>query len=233
MATIKARAIVLAETTRGEADKQLVLLAKDIGKITVYAKGAKNPKSKFAASGSAFCYGDFMLFQGANFLSVTQIDLIKNFGASFDTIDKLMYGAYFLEIADKAIMPEQQSNAEMLLLLKALTALQKGDGKRADNEKKISAAFSLKFLDLIGLRPDIADCQSALPAGTAMNEDVKKAITYILGTEDFDRTFMFTAQKLAIAQLNGIAELLVQKNLESVSKSLSIIKKSDDFLARL
>ena len=46
--------VVLRETPLGETGKRLVVLAKDLGKITVSAKGAKSAKSRLSAPSQMF-----------------------------------------------------------------------------------------------------------------------------------------------------------------------------------
>ena len=54
MAEEKFDGVVLRETPLGETGKRLVVLAKDLGKITVSAKAPKAPKATFRHQASFF-----------------------------------------------------------------------------------------------------------------------------------------------------------------------------------
>lgn len=242
MSTTKARAIVIKEKSIGESNKSLTLFAKDIGKITVTARGAKKQKSKFLHGAQAFCYCDFVLYRGGGFLSVNQIDLIRNFAADYDDIFKLSYGAYFLELIDRTVMFEQEANDIMLLLLKALQRLEK-----SSNPKKISAAFQIKLFDMLGFTPDTthcAVCGREIPNGclyfsrinqfvcdycvdaTAFqtSESVTEPIRYVCAQQSLSRIFLFRLNPRVLDELHRILESIAQSQLEVRGYSLELIK---------
>lgn len=43
----KIRGIIIRENFSGDADKYLIVFAKDIGKLSIFAKGARNTKASF------------------------------------------------------------------------------------------------------------------------------------------------------------------------------------------
>ena len=54
-----ARGLVLSERTVGDWDKSLVLLCEGIGKISVWAKGAKRVKSPLLGASALFTFGSY------------------------------------------------------------------------------------------------------------------------------------------------------------------------------
>ena len=52
MGTEKLRGIVIREQVKGESNKQIVLLAKGVGRVVLSARGARNAKSKLLAARS-------------------------------------------------------------------------------------------------------------------------------------------------------------------------------------
>ena len=56
--------MVLQSSPVGEKDLRLVLLTAERGRITVFARGAKNPKSPLIAGSRPFSFGQFRLHEG-------------------------------------------------------------------------------------------------------------------------------------------------------------------------
>ena len=165
MKPFKARGIVLRENPAGESDKYVDLLLKGIGKISVSARGARKSTSKFLAGTQAFTYADFVIYDGGKFFTMSQIDIIDGFYGLRSDYDKLCYGNYFLELYCKVIIPGEECDDMLLLLIKTLSALRSGKVR-----PELSArVFELKFLKFNGYFPELKIC--AVCAGP-LKEDV-------------------------------------------------------------
>ena len=121
--TFKARGIVLRETEAGESDKRLILLCKGYGRLLVYARGARKPKSKFLAAAQLFTYGDFIIGDGQQFYALTQAEPIECFYGIRNDYDALRYAHYIAEISEKTILDAQPVDDLLLLLLKTYQIL--------------------------------------------------------------------------------------------------------------
>lgn len=154
MKSFKARGIVLREHPVGESDKYVHLLLKGIGKLSVSARGARKPSSKFLAGTQSFTYADFIIYDGGKFYAMSQIDIIEGFYGLRNDYDKLCYGNYFLELCDRVIIPGIECDEVLLLLLKTLSALSKD---RISTEFA-ARVFELKFLQLNGYSPELEIC---------------------------------------------------------------------------
>ena len=100
MAEIKTKGIILHEMPIGEYDKRVILLTKEYGKITAFAKGARKPNSALLAGSQVFSYGDYILYKGKTSYNISQIQLIESFHGMRGDIDKLAYGLYILEFSE-------------------------------------------------------------------------------------------------------------------------------------
>ena len=154
MKTITARGLVLREYEAGESDKRLLLLCKELGRITVYARGARKPKSKILALAQLFTYADFVLAAGRGFYSVTQGDIIESFYNLRADYDRLMAAHLIAEVCEKTVLENVSCDELLLLTLKSLSLLSKGKYP----PMQISGVFLMRFFDFHGLRPQTDAC---------------------------------------------------------------------------
>jgi len=156
MKTIKVRALVLREYEAGESDKRLLLLCKERGRIMVYARGARKPKSKFMAAAQVFTYADFVLAQGQGFYSVTQAEVIESFYNLRTDYDVLMAAHLVAEVCERTLWEGQDSDELLLLALKSLGHL----AANADNlpPKQVVCVFLLRFFAFYGVAPQADAC---------------------------------------------------------------------------
>ena len=154
MKSFKARGIVLKQTPVGESDMYVDLLLKDIGKLSVSARGARKLISKFLAGTQQFTYADFVIYNGGRFNCMSQIDVIEGFYGLRNDYDKFCYGSYFLELCNKAIIPGEECDDVLKLLLKTLSVV--SNGKVCP--ELAARVFELKFLQLNGYFPEYKTC---------------------------------------------------------------------------
>ena len=79
--TYRVEAIVLRRVDFGEADRVLVLLTRERGKIPVVAKGVRRMSSRMAGHLELFTQSELMLAKGANLDVVTQAETRNPFRA--------------------------------------------------------------------------------------------------------------------------------------------------------
>lgn len=243
MGVFKDKGIVLKEYRTGERDKNLVLLLKSAGKVTVFAKGANNPKSKFGASAQLFALSEFVIFEGRGFLSLTQCECIENFHAVRNGFEALCYASHILELLDKTLLPGMDSGAALRLACLSLRALAGGKPPGL-----AAAAFELKLLQAEGLTPVTgfcAECRKTVGGavffgeqGVVCNECSATAATgptvrlspaavsaleYILnaGTSNF---LKFSLSDSPLKELLSALKIFRAANIQAVFRSVELLE---------
>lgn len=183
----KVNGIVIKETDAGETGKRIVVLTREHGKMLLSARGSKNAKSGIMAATQLFSYCEFSLYEGRGFYSVTQADVIESFYNIRNDMERLAYGAYILELTERAAFEELENNDAFSLLLRTLFVLSSGK-----QEPRLTAAvyiirllkecgFISVYCAECGKKPDINGYYSETADGIFCSEHAMGA-EYKLGT---------------------------------------------------
>ncbi|MEZ4210301.1 MAG: DNA repair protein RecO [Patescibacteria group bacterium] len=154
MAEIKTTGIVIKKTDLGEADRLLTVLSSDLGKVKVVGKGIRRPKAKLSAWLDMFRYNHLTLAKGKTFYIATGAqteELLLKEGMDWD---RLAVGYYLCELLDKNVEEHQELPGLFELLRESLMDLGQGEV----SELLIRASFELKFLELLGVSPELERC---------------------------------------------------------------------------
>ena len=96
---IKVTGMVLQAGNIGEYDKRIVLLTKERGRISAFARGAKKATSQYAAACQPFTFGEFSLYEGKNSFNLMWAGVENYFDTLKKDLDLIYYASYFCELA--------------------------------------------------------------------------------------------------------------------------------------
>ncbi len=147
MGTEKLSGIVIRENVKGESNKQIVLLAKGVGRVVLSARGARKANSRLLAATQLFCYADFVVYEGNGFYSINQAELQKSFYNLRTDIDKFSEAMYLTELVDRSCPAGMEQDEVLELLYYAFSVMEKGTLP----PKLVSRIFELKLLQINGL----------------------------------------------------------------------------------
>jgi DNA repair protein RecO (recombination protein O) len=139
--------IVLTAKPFFEADKRLVLLTREQGKLQVLVKNALKSKTTPLGAVDATAHMGCMLQKGQQFWYAREIRLISGFGGLRRDLATLQASAYVLDVADKITDDNQPHPTLFALMLAALSAL--NDGRAPANVLPKFHAYLLRHEGLL------------------------------------------------------------------------------------
>lgn len=146
--------MVLSAMPVGEYDKRLVILTKEKGKITAFAKGARKPGSAFLACSNPFSFGTFELYEGRSAFTVLSVNITNYFEELRLDVEGACFGLYFCELADYYSHEYEDGGETLKLLFQSLKALS------LDNIGKslVRRIYELRLFQINGVAPQVFSC---------------------------------------------------------------------------
>lgn len=145
--------IVLRGYPFGEADRVVVLISPNAGKIRAVAKGVRKTKSRFGGRLEPFTHVDLVLYEGRNLDTVTQVSVIEGFPKVRGDLDRVLAAGTMVEVVDAVTQEGESSVRAFLLLQRGLRALE-----AAPRHPDFVASFLLKMADIVGIAPAFGHC---------------------------------------------------------------------------
>ena len=150
--------LVLKAEPIGEYDRRIVLLTREKGKITVFARGARRQNNRFIATTTPFCFGEFKLFAGQNSYSLSEANITNYFEEVRSDFELAFYGMYFMEIADYYARENTDEKQLLKLLYQSLKAL----AHPALNRDFVRLVYEMKAIMINGEFPGVPEMRDDL-----------------------------------------------------------------------
>lgn len=147
--------IVLRSYPFGEADRVVVLLSPNTGKMRTVAKGVRKTKSRFGGRLEPFTHVDLILYEGRNLDTITQVAVLEPFPRLRGDLDAVIAAGTMVEAVDAVAQEEESSIRLFLLLQRGLKALETGE-----RSQDLITSFLLKLADVVGVAPSLVQCAS-------------------------------------------------------------------------
>ena len=146
--------IVLSVMPVGEYDRRIVLLTRETGKITVFAKGARRPNSAFVACTQTFTFGTFRVYPGKSAYNLMGAEVKNYFSELRENYEWVYRGMYFCEFAEYYAQEGTDETDILKLLYQSLRAL----SNQNLDAKLIRAIFDLRLITIEGEGPQVIEC---------------------------------------------------------------------------
>ncbi|MGI9642507.1 MAG: DNA repair protein RecO [Acidimicrobiia bacterium] len=150
---IRDDAVVLRTYRLGEADRIVVLMTRDHGKVRGVAKGVRKTRSKFVSRLEPTTHIDVQLYEGRSELwTITQAETIDRFVKLRSDLELLTRGVALLEVIDQIALDREPNSELHRLLVGALGAL------NDVGAPLVVAGFNWKVLVSEGFAPMLDEC---------------------------------------------------------------------------
>ena len=235
--------MVLSATPIGEYDRRVVILTKERGKISAFAKSARRQNSVLMGMTNPFSFGEFTLYEGRTSYTLVQANISNYFMELSTDFEGAYYGFYFMEFADYYTREYNDEKQMLKLLYQSLRALA---SKRIPYEL-VRCIFELKALVINGEYPEVFHCACCEEKETGMafscktrgivcgncsgkiNDSIRieKSTLYTLQyivSSPIEKLYTFTVSDAVLRQLRKIMEQYVGMYVDKKFKSLEILE---------
>ena len=148
--------LVVKEVSYKENDKILHALSRTSGKIQLISKGSKKPNSHLVNVSQIFAYSKCSLTRTRDMYIITSAELIDNFYSLKNNMDAFYHGNYILELISYVAQENEYDKKIFDMTVAVLHYL----SISTDNFDKITAAYELKLVSMLGYKPDFVHCVS-------------------------------------------------------------------------
>lgn len=230
--------IVLRSYPFGEADRVVVLLSPNSGKIRTVAKGVRKTKSRFGGRLEPFTHVDLVLYEGRNLDTITQVAVLEPFPKLRTNLDAVVAAGTMVEAADAVAQEEESSIRLFLLLQRGLKALEAGK-----YGPDLMTSFLLKLADVVGVAPSLVHCAScgrleglhrfSFAGGGVVCDTcyvdgavrLRDGITaYLAGLAEAELTSLPLTDESFAGEAMGIARRFVEYHLDRKLTSLAVME---------
>ena len=148
--------MVLTSAPVGEYDRRVVLLTKERGKISAFARSARRPNSALMGVTSPFSFGEFTLYEGRTSYTLVSASISNYFSDLRMDVEGAYYGFYFMDIASYYAREANDETALLKLLYQTLRALV---NVHIPN-RLIRRIYELRAITINGEGPQVFECIS-------------------------------------------------------------------------
>lgn len=235
--------MVLSAAPVGEYDRRVVLLTKERGKISAFARGARKPNSALVGVTSPFTFGTFEVYEGRTSYTMMSASVSNYFEDLRMDVEGAYYGFYFLDIANYYAREANDETALLKLLYQTLRAVSNpnipnkliryiyelkavsvnGEGPQVfscvccgDSERK--QVFSVKRGGLV-----CSECAARAKDGRELLSSTLYALQYIVATP-VEKLYTFVVKDEVLKELGEVVGAYMEEYVGRKFKSLEILE---------
>ena len=203
--------MILQTSPVNDYDRRLVVLTKERGKVTIFARVARRQNSKLTAAANPFCFGVFKVYEGKSAYNLIDVEVRYYFEELRTNVEGAYLGMYFLEYA-AWYSRENNDELELLkLLFQSVRAIVKG----TIDYRLIRRIFEIKILAVNGEFPGLSDNEAFLEA-------TRYTVNFIVNTP-VEKLYTFKVSDAVLKELSVLCERCGKRNSDHRFKSLETL----------
>jgi DNA repair protein RecO (recombination protein O) len=207
---INVTGIVIKVEPIGEYDRRVVILTRERGKISAFARGARKPGNRLMAPTNPFSFGNFRLYEGRSSYTLSEADISNYFEKLRNDYIGAYYGMYFLEICDYYARENVDETDMLKLLYQSLRAIM---SDKFDN-KLVRCIFEIKSIAINGEFTGISE---------SLSESAKYTVNFIYNTQP-EKIFVFAVTGEVLEELRRYSSKMRRNVIDKDFKSLEILE---------
>lgn len=238
----KVMGMVLSVSHMDEYDKRVVILTKECGKISAFAKGARRPNSPLLACTEPFTFAEFTLFRGRNSYTIKSANVINYFTELREDLEDVYMGMYFLEMASYYTRENIEAAEVLKLVYQSLRALRVTSLHR----DLVRSVFELKMITINGEGPNIFSCHECgarenlhyfvskeecafcdscgpvIKRGIKISQTLLYTMQFVM-SQPVEKLYTFTLSDEARREFQKIMAVYIQDHIEATFHSLLLL----------
>ena len=157
MAIQKTEGILLRRQDLRETSLILTFYTKDFGKIKGIVRGVRGTRTQGIGGGSleVFAHDEIVFYERkrSDLYTISQCDLLDFFNPVRESLEKLSYANYIIELLDSVTSLADKNEEVFWLLLNSLKLL-----AGESSARRVTRIFEIKLLHLLGIMPTLEVC---------------------------------------------------------------------------
>ncbi len=203
--------IIIKSEPISEYDRRVVLLTRERGKISAFAKGARRQGNRLMAPTNPFSFGQFRVYEGRTAYNLSDAEIANYFEELRTDFVGAYYGMYFLEICDYYGRENNDEKELLKLLYQSLRALCAG----SIPNQLVRCIYELKAIMINGEFPGVL--------GNTLGDSTVYTIDYIMRTP-VEKLYSFVVTQEVLCELCSFCRRLCKRVWDRDFKSLEILE---------
>lgn len=151
---VKTDGIVLRTVDYQDSDRLLTVFSRDLGKLSVRARGVRGNRNANRAACQLFAFSEFTLREYQGRYQLSESVLKESFHELQLDLERLSLASYFAQVVETVALENDPLPELLSLLLNSLFAL----SKLTLSQELVKAVFELRLACAAGFAPDLRGC---------------------------------------------------------------------------
>ena len=216
--TITAVGMVISQSPISEYDKRLVILTKEFGKITAFARGARKPNSQFLGGSQPMAFGEFTLYRGRNAYTVTAMKISDYFSNTMHDIDTLELLYFSMKELSKNVIPK----ALIRCIYELKTLVINGEYPNVFQCAGCGKNEELEYFDIKSNVMFCKNCHGKVNNRYILNPSSVYTLQYII-TSPINKLYTFTVKEEVLSQIVVVIEQYLKTKVDKKFNSLDFL----------